>query len=247
MSNHKKPTPIEAFELNMADADRLVVLADSFTNARARRMRKELREKVGTALKFTASQRELLDCAESDDVFIVLKPGGRLARKNFDQHEPLLRQAIVAGCSATETYLADRAIAEIRELVGRGITTDRMKKISMSYEQWLAVDGYVHPKRGITEKVLAPHIREFASTAPSPTGELLSLVGLDKWSTKVDTHRSVSRGTTVKELERITQRRNKVAHEGDRRGYSRAKITVAEVQADLLALKSIVEAIEALL
>lgn len=78
-------------------------------------------------------------------------------------------------------------------------------------------------------------------------GVMLSLVGLDDWAKKVDGQRGVQRGETVKCLQRITDRRNRIAHQGDRVGRGRAALDVTEVKDDLTALESIVRAIEALL
>jgi hypothetical protein len=51
----------------------------------------------------------------------------------------------------------------------------------------------------------------------------------------------------VEQLERVTNRRNKIAHESDRRGDGRASITVGETETILGDLRSIAEAIETLL
>lgn len=231
----------------MEDADRLVSLAEAFTNVRTRRMRRELRDSIGAALDYSRRDRELLDCAESSDLFVVLKPGGRLTRANFDQHEPLLRQAIVAGCAATETFLADRAIEVVRRLVTTGQATARMQKVMLSYSQWCEIESYTRRKRAITDKVLGPQVRGDASTAPSQMGQVLSLVGVDDWTAKIDAHRKCKKGTTKVDLERITDRRNRIAHEGDRTGYSRASVGVDEVKKELGVLRAVVEAIDSLL
>ncbi len=63
MVGRAKPTPLAAFGANMEDADRLVMLAEAFTNARTRRMRQEMREKIGSALGYARRDRDSLDCA----------------------------------------------------------------------------------------------------------------------------------------------------------------------------------------
>lgn len=233
--------------MSLADAERLVLLAEAFTNARAHRMRKELRERIGAALKVPHRSWDSLDCVESADVFVVLKPLGRLTRTNFDQHEPLLRQAIVAACAAFETYLADKATWAVRRLVGNGTTTKRLGEIPLTFEQWRNVEAYQYRKRGITEQVIGPHLRQQASTASSQVGYILSLLGIEQWSNKLDQARKCPKGTTVADLDRITQRRNRIAHEADRLGRRRAPISVAEVQRELEALTSIVDSIEEVL
>ncbi len=246
MAGKPKPGPLEAFELNMGDAEGLVLLAESLTNYRARRMRAEMRTKVGEALRVPQRDRGALDCIESPDLFVVLKPGGRLTRQNFDQHDPLLRQAIVAGCAALETYLADVAIATARQLIGGGAPLPaRLARIGMDVGGWFDLkERYQRERRGITEQVIAPYLRETASTSPSKVGELLSTVGVPEALAKIDRCRRVEKNTTRTELERITIRRNKIAHAADRKGHGRASITGAEVSADLAVPRPVVVAVD---
>jgi hypothetical protein len=73
---------------------------------------------------------------------------------------------------------------------------------------------------------------------------MLSLVGVTDWATKLDKERGVPRGETQEFLRRITLRRNKIAHEGDRVGRGRATLDVSEARADLQDLESVVRAIQ---
>lgn len=249
MSGVAKPRPLQAFEANMQDAHHLVRLAEGFTNQRVYRMRREFRERVGDAMKVPAKQRDSLDCLESSDVLVVFKPGSGLSRDHFSDHKPLLRQALVAACAATETYLADKAIERAGVLLHANKTaTDRMRKVPLTVGDWLDIEArYERRRRGLREQVMVRHINELASTSPSKVGELLSLVGVKDWTNKIDHHRGVAKGDTHGLLERITQRRNKIVHTGDRHGRGRASLTVDEVKADLAALESVVAAIEKVL
>ncbi|GIU86702.1 MAG: hypothetical protein KatS3mg009_1217 [Acidimicrobiia bacterium] len=248
MAGKLKPTPLEAFDQSMEDAELLVDLAEAFDNTRVRRMRRELRERVGSLLKLPRREWDQLDCVESADVFVVLKPGGRITRADFANRAPLLRQAIVAGCAAFETYLGDRAIAEARKrIAGRSELPARMQAIPMTIGAWDAVQSYRYPRRGITERVIGPWLREHVSTSPSKVGETLSLLGVDGPLHKIDGARARDKGRTEADLQRITERRNKIAHEGDRRGYTRRSIDVEAVREELRILREIVAAIEKVL
>ena|SRR5216683_345557 len=120
MAGSRKLSPIEIFELTIEDADHLVALVEGFTNRRVRRMRAELRERIGEALRVRVRDRSDLDCLESDDVFLVFKPSGRLTRDDFTDARPLLRQALVAACAAFETYLGDKAMSRVGPLLKAG-------------------------------------------------------------------------------------------------------------------------------
>lgn len=246
VAGRRKPKPIEVFETAIADADHLVALVEGFTNQRKRRMRVELRDRVGEALRIRVTDREHLDCIESDDVFVVLKPGGRLSRDDFADGRPLLRQALVAACAAFETYLADKAMSLVgRLLAGEATLTRRLGALPLTLADWMRIQETYQRKRwGLRQYVVEPAVREMASTAPSQVGALLSLLGVDDWARKVDGHRRVARGTTVADLERITARRNQIAHEADWTGRRRAPLTVHEVRNEISVLRNVVDAIE---
>lgn len=239
-----KPSALEAFETNMADAYHLVRMAEALTNTRARRMRRELRDRVGDALKVPAKRRGELDCLQSSHLFVTFLPGSDIKRSDFDDARPLLRQAIVAACAAGETYFADRTMELVSGLAAKGKATPRLKAIPMDVGCWLDIeDRYQRRKWGLRGQVIEPFVRREASTDPTKVGNLLSLLGVTEWPSKLDKERGVARGETQDFLKRITLRRNKIAHEGDRVGRGRAGLTVEEAREDLEQLASVVRAV----
>jgi hypothetical protein len=121
----------------------------------------------------------------------------------------------------------------------------KLAGLSISVGDWkMLEDNYTRRRRAIRENLLEPKIRELASTAPSQIGLLLGMLGVKDWSRKVDSSRHVPRTTTVKELDDLTKRRNRIAHEGDRRGYGRAAISVAEASRYADVVDSVALALE---
>jgi hypothetical protein len=74
MAGKRKLSPREAFDANMKRAELLVKLAKALENRRRRRVRAELRERVGTALRIQKKKWPEIECVESDDLFVVFKP-----------------------------------------------------------------------------------------------------------------------------------------------------------------------------
>jgi len=244
-----KPTPVEAFELNIADAQWLLDTAGALTNQRSRRMRAEMREKVGEALGIPQRDRHSLDCIESLEIFVVIKPTGSVRRDHVKDLSPLYRQAVVAACAALESYVADAVLARVGPVVRRkGELPGRLGDLTLSVADWKSInDGYEYTRRGLRERVLAPRVREIVSTAPSQIGLALNMIDVNDWARKVDGARKKAKGTTVKELEELAKRRNRIAHQGDRRGYGRARINQDEAQRYVAVAKDVAEAIESVL
>jgi len=249
MAGKRKPTPLAAFRDNMSDAETLVLLAECLAATNQRRMRKEMRDKIGSALRVPVKRRAELDYLRNPDVIVTFLPGSRLARGDLDDRRPLLRQALVAGCAATETYLADKVMTKVGDLARVSArSTKRFGAIPLTVGSWMAIEEtYTRRKRGLREMVIEPYVRERASTAPSQVGELLSLAGVDEWARRLDGVLGNPRGATVEFLDQVTRRRNRIAHAGDRVGYSRGRLTVAEVRSDLEQLGAIVSALDTMI
>lgn len=249
MTGVAKPTPIEAFDLNIADARWLIQTAQVLQNQRVRRMRKELRTKVGALMKVPIKDHEQLDCFESQDLFVVIKPGASITRNHVGNLDPLLRQSVVAACAALEAYVGDAVCARIGVPIRTpGTLPSRLSRIQLTVGEWkLIEDTYVRRRRGLREKILVPAIRETASTAPNQIGTLMSMVGIEDWAKKVDHKRRLPKGETVKQLETLTKRRNRIAHEGDRRGYGRSHITLDAATGYVDIVEGVVHAIEIVL
>lgn len=247
MTGKKKPSAFEAFEDNMKDARSLVALATALTNSRKRKMRTELRGKVGAALGVTNAVLDQLDCAQSSDLFVVFMPGSSLSRDNMseDSLQPLLRQAVVAASAAVETYVADRVMELAGPALRAGTRPARLDDLTLTFGDWFAI-GARYPKKKVwgIRLLLEEHVRREASPAASSVGQMFSIVGHDKVLAKVDGCRQLSSGASSRELDRLYRRRNLIAHANDRSGRSRAQIKRTDVETMLTSAEEIVSGLE---
>ncbi len=247
MAGRAKALAFDAFEANIADAQMLVGLSRALDNRRVRKMREELREKVGTALGVPKKHRSGLDCVESADLFVVLKSNGSLTREDLTEESlrPLLRQAVVAVCAAIETYVADR----VMELYGLAIKQwdlpPRLAALPMTVGDWHAIERDYERRGWGLRDVVQRQVEAEASASPSQMGKLFSAVGISDLLKEVDKERGVAKGRTSEQLNEIVERRNRIAHTGDRKGRGRATISVDEVDGYTACARNIVEAIEA--
>ncbi|MFF7990150.1 HEPN domain-containing protein [Kitasatospora xanthocidica] len=237
-----------AFDLNMQDAEMLVELAKLLSNQRTYRMRRELRERLGSALSFPQKHWADLECLENDRVFVTFKPGHAEWRERLEEPNlrPLLRQSLVAACAAIETFCADRVMELYPAAIKQDPPPSRLLELSLTVDDYLTIKKkYTKTGWGLRQ-VVELEVRQRASPAPAQIGTLFSLVGKSKLFPEIDKIRRVGKGTSTTELERIVERRNLIAHTGDRSGRGRAPISVAEVEADLAIIKAIIGALDQL-
>jgi len=246
MAGRPKPTARQAFEDNVDDARTLVALARALRNRRLRRMRRELREKVGTALSVRRRDWPQLECLESEDLFVVFKPGARLTREDLDavRLRSLLRQAVVAGCTAIETFAADRVMERMGDILRQEDKPLRLLDLPMTVGDWLTIEEQYERRKWGLRQIIELEVRRMASPAPAQIGILFSLVGEhDLWK-RVNQRRGISRSRSEGRLEEIYERRNTIAHMGDRDGRGRASITIEEVEHLLDDVHAIVDALD---
>ena len=244
MTRPKKLKPMETFKSNIADAETLLSYSRALGNQRTRRMRKELRERIGEALRFSKKEQTELDCIQNNDLFVVILPGSSLSRSKFQDQRPLLRQAIVAGCAALETYIADKATERISDLLRSKEPPRRIKDISLTVGHWIDIENRYERRKWGIRPIIEEHIRKTCSTAPNKVGEVLSTVGVEKWANKIDEVRKVEKGTTDKELKEISDRRNRIVHSADRVGGGRGSLDVDQANNYLQILRDVAEAVE---
>lgn len=240
--------PFDTFQSNMQDARSLLEYAVAFRNQRSkRRMREELRDRVGEALKVPVKERDRLDCIESGDLFVVFMPGGFLQRERFDDLRPLLRSSLVEACSALETYVADRTLDFVGPLITKRELTPRLRDIPLTLGDWADIETrYERRGRGV-RRLVDERIRDMCSTNPDTIGRVLSAIGVKGWASKVDRARDVDDDQTVADLKAITERRNRIVHAADHKGGGRAAIKPDEVERHLGNIDSIAAGIESVL
>lgn len=246
MAGTAKPTARQAFDDNLGDAAVLITLAEALNNQRTRRMRRELRDRLGEALGVPKRKRDQLDCIESDDLFAIVKPDGGLNREALTERElrPLLRQALVAACAAVETFVGDRVMERLREALDSDPRPTRLLDLPMTVGDWLYIEEVYERRRWGLREIVEVEVRRIASPAPSQIGAAFGVIGEKNLWKRVDKRRDVTRGASEKALQRIYDRRNCIAHQGDRLGRGRAAITGDEVRKDLRCIEQIVAALD---
>ena len=245
MGRKRKLKPIDVFEDNIADAERLIALTRALLNTRKRGMRAERQRRFGEVLRIPVKDRTKLDCVESDDVFVVLKPNGAVRREHFTESElrPLLRQAIVAISAAVEGYVAEKACSYIGTAMRD--PPKRLREVALSLGDMLDIDVKYERRGWGYRDLLEEYLAREASPSPSKIGIVMATVGKERFWARIDSRREVKRGTSEKDLDQLYERRNRIAHAADRMGSGRALLTVVEVEEHYSNAKEIVEALEA--
>jgi RiboL-PSP-HEPN len=247
MTRKRQPRPIDVFENNVADAERLLALTQALVNTRQRRMRAERRTSFGEILRIPAKHRHKLECVESDDVFVLLKPDGAVRREHFTESElrPLLRQAIVAISAAVEAYVTEKAQTYIASAMKE--PPRRLREVALSLGDVIDIEAKYKRRGWGYRDLVEDFIEREASSSPSKIGIVMSAVGRGKYWPTVDAKRGVKKGTSEQQLGELYRRRNRIAHAADRVGAGRAALEIDDVEEHYSKAKEIVETLDAVL
>lgn len=242
-------SPLDVFEDNIADADRLIGLTRVLLNTRSRKMRRELRDSFGRMMRLPRRTWQDLDCVESADVFVLLKPDGAAERAHFDEPElrPLLRQAVVAISAAVESYVAEKAASLVSEALRSDPVPPRLAQMAVKFEDVLWVEKNYQRRGWGHRQLIKEHLISEASPDPGQIGKVFSTVGQSGLWAKVDKQRRVAKGTSETQARALAERRNRIAHAADRAGGGRAQLTLSEVESFYDNAKSIVEAMDSVI
>lgn len=249
----KKPTPLEAFELNMGDAVWMTDLAEALANQRTKGIYSSTRERLGDALRLSQADRAAMDVAESDDFYVIIKRGSTMSRDRLQDRTALLRHAVVAACAATETYFADKLIALVRPMLRTANTATNplpraLRELPLTLGDLVDLDhNYQRTRHGLSEKILVPHIQRQSSVEPDGLVKVLALAGQAKLFTAIDAELGWEKGTCNPRMSAIAKRRNVIAHTGDRKGRGRNTLTTVDTRAMTDDLTAIVHAADKIL
>lgn len=137
-----------------------MLIATAFPNRRVRRMRRELRERVGWALGIRSQQQSELDCIQNERVFLLFMKPDHLSRDHFEDTRPLLRQAIVVACAAFETYVADKVIDRVGAALKSDPIPKRLRDVPLTLGYWSEIERKYRRRTWEIRLVVEEAIRE---------------------------------------------------------------------------------------
>lgn len=131
----------------------------------------------------------------------------------------LLRQAVVATCSAMDVYFNDiikEYIMKVFQNKGR-YSPKKLLKIQMTLDEYLSIKSYEDPERRLKEIVLSKFEKITLGSVTGITETVEEYLGiLDYWkqvAEKLDKRQQVIKD----EIDAIVKRRNDIIHRGDRK------------------------------
>lgn len=237
--------PLAAFHHNIQSAEELVRLTELLSGKNERRIRKERAQGLRKTLHWSA--KEKIDRSENKSLYIIIREAANIERSYFDAHKLqfLLRQSVVAACSAMDCYFLEKVEEKIWSVVSRkkkNAPSDLLK-LRISVSDYLGAESYKR-KGWALKAAMVESIRYLSFQSPSAIKDRLQLIGIRDFWREIDLELGVAQGETEKSLKALVSRRNQIVHEGDRPGNKHRTITVGWVKPRVQLVRKIVDGAE---
>ncbi len=202
---------------NFSVAEHLLQLHELFRGLKECDLAEPLRLAVCTCLDIP--QKSVLRHAKNDQVVLVAKAAAPIPQSLLveDGTNFLLRQAIVVGCTALESFFWDALRENVLTIVRarkRG-ADESLRKLTLSLDDYLSLEGYENQDVRLQQIILKNFERGTLYDASSIEKIANVLTVRDFWA-----QISAKTGNPDNEIKRhigeIIQRRNQIAHRADR-------------------------------
>jgi hypothetical protein len=202
---------------NFSVAEHLLQLHELFRGLQEGRLDEPLRLAVCTC--FNIPERSILRQARNDLVVLVAKATAPIPPSLLveDGLNFLLRQAVVVGCTALESFFWDALRENVLTIVRarkRG-ADESLRKLTLSLDDYLSLEGWEDPDERLKQIILKNFERGTLYDASSIETIAKVLTVRDFWAQV-----AAKTGNPDKDLKRhmgeLIQRRNQIAHRADR-------------------------------
>lgn len=202
---------------NFSVAEHLLQLHELFRGLQEGKLDEPLRLAVCTC--FDIPGKSVLRHARNDQVVLVAKATAPIPPSLLveDGINFLLRQAVVVGCTALESFFWDVLRENVLTIVRarkRG-ADESLKKLTFSLDDYLSLESYDNPDVRLQQIILKNFERGTLYDASSIEKIANILTVKDFWS-KVASKTGNPGNETKRHLNEIITRRNQIAHRADR-------------------------------
>jgi len=211
--------PIEVFEQNFRNAEAMLSLHKLLINRDIGRNPEEFRKIVHEHFTIPGDEETVIvlnemlhalvrDCASLKNSFF--------AEKNLNL---LLRQAIVATCSAMDVYCNDilkEYVMTVIQTKGRQ-SPKTLKDIPMTLDEYLSIKGYANPDERLKQIVLSKFDKFTLGNINGITDTIEGCLGIEDYWKKVADKMGKRQQDVKNEIDDIVKRRNDIIHRGDRK------------------------------
>lgn len=202
---------------NFSVAEHLLQLHELFRGLQEEKLDESLR--LAVCACFDIPEKTVLRHAKNDQVVLVAKATAPIPPSLLveDGINFLLRQAVVVGCTALESFFWDALRENVLTIVRarKRRADESLRKLTLSLDDYLSLEGYEDPDVRLQQVILKNFERGTLYDASSIENIAKILTVKDFWA-KVAAKTGNPDNEIKRHIGEIIQRRNQIAHRADR-------------------------------
>jgi hypothetical protein len=210
--------PLTVFQHNFAAAENLIRLYDLLSGPTV--------EDGGTKAVIEAARKhlEILDGEQifylhNDRIFLVAREAAQVSANFFHEHNlaSLLRQAVVAACSALDAYFNDKFRENVLTvlLTKKRYAPEELKKLVMTFDEYLSIESWADPNERL-QQILEKNLERRTLSNANGITDMVSILGINDFWEQVGRECGEKPSDLRRNIDEIAARRNDIVHRADR-------------------------------
>lgn len=233
--------PLTAFTHNIQAAEEMVRLYELLAGKNVRKIRRERAISLRKVLRWR--KVEQIDRSENQYLYIVIREAASVSRTYFDSKELefLLRQAVVAACSAMDCYFFEKIEEKIWTVFSKkeAKSPAELLRVPITMADYLEAQKYKRKGWALKPAMLSS-VRFGSFQSPDSIKEKLQLLGVKDFWPQVARELGMRPGDLRERVKKFVDRRNKIVHKGDRPGNKHQPIDLRWVKSRTQLLDRVV-------
>jgi len=249
--------PLTVFQHNFAAAENLIRLYDLLAEQKAGAERAQAAvEAVRACLNIPEGEQVFSLC--NDRLLLVAREAAQVSETFFHEHNlaSLLRQAVVAACSALDAYFNDKFRENVMAvlLTKKRYAPKELRDLAMTFDDYLSLESWADPRQRL-QQILEKNLERKTLSNANGITEMTAILGIKDFWEQVGRECGEKPGDLRQRIDDIASRRNDIVHRADRpreqekangsglRAVSRAwvNLRVQTVKAVVLAADKVVD------
>ncbi len=240
--------PLTVFQHNFAAAENLVRLFDLLSGPTEDGRAKIVTEVVRSSLEILEGEQVFSLC--NDRIFLIAREAAQVSATFFHEHNlaSLLRQAVVAACSALDAYFNDKFRENVMTvlLANKRYAPKELRSLVMTFDDYLSLESWADPNQRL-QQILEKNLERKTLSNANGITEMTAILGIKDFWEQVGRECGEKPSDLRRQIDEIAARRNDIVHRADRpkepeeaSGSGLQPITRAWVNLRVQAVKTVV-------
>jgi len=210
--------PLTVFQHNFAAAENLIRLYDLLSGPATQ---------AGTTDEVIRAVRACLGLSDEEQVFwlcndrllLIAREAAQVSDTFFHEHNLalLLRQAVVAACSALDAYFNDKFRDNVMTvlLAKRRYAPKELRNLVMTFDDYLSLESWADPNQRL-QQILERNLERKTFSSANGITEIADILGIRDFWDQVARECRERPSDLRRRIDEIAARRNDIIHRADR-------------------------------